>query len=376
MTPPFAHLLTGASGGKPEDPAIDITKAWVEKTFKHPKLLTSCRISPSGRWAAAGGIDAQVHLWDLESDRKLSLEGHSGWVTALAFSADGTRLLSTDSQGGVRAWWVEDSGAVPLWTRKEAHAGWIRAAAASRDGRFFATAGHDRVVRLWSAGDGAKVRELPGHAGEIYSLEFHPDGRSLVSGDLFGKVRHWDLESGKLVREIDASVLHTRGEDFLADVGGVRSMAFDAKGETLACGGLSDAKSNTFCPGAPTVLFYDWATGAQKLKFKAKEDKIDGAVTSLRYLPDGTLAGTAEGQSMGAVWFWKDGESDPFHTISSQSVYGVDLHPDGRRIAATGFETVGRGGNGRHVQRGGYLGNGGQLRLISLLPKPAPAKKK
>lgn len=359
---------------RPQDVPFDLTKAWVAKTFKHPKLITCCRISPSGRWIVAGGIDAQVHLWEIETETKTSLEGHAGWVTAIAFSADGTRMATTDSQGGLRAWWVEDSGAAPLWSSKEAHAGWIRAIAASPDGRFFATAGNDRIVRLWSAADGRKVREFAGHAGEIFSLAFHPDGRSLVSGDMFGKVRHWDVEKGTPVRELDASALHTRGEDFLADVGGVRSMAFDAKGEKLACGGLSDAKSNTFSPGTPTLLVFEWAAGKQTLKSRISGDKVDGAVTSLRYLPDGTLAGTGEGQSMGALWFWKPGEENPFHTVQQQSGYSIDLHPDGRRLAAATFEPIGRGGNGRHVQRGGYVGNGGSVRLYALYAKPVPAK--
>ena len=52
-----------------------------------------------------------------------------------------------------------------------------------------------------------------------------------------------------LVRSLDAGQLHTRKENFLADVGGVRSLSFDKAGGQLACGGMTDAKSNSFCPG-------------------------------------------------------------------------------------------------------------------------------
>ena len=357
---------------------LDPVKAWVAKTFKHPKLVTCCRISPSGRWIVAGAVDSKVHLWDIETEAKTSLEGHAGWVTSIAFSADGTRMLTTDTQGGVRAWWVEDSGAVPLWTAADSHAGWVRASAASPDGRYFATAGNDRVVRLWATADGRKVREFSGHTGEIFSLAFHPDGRSLVSGDMYGKVCHWDVEKGTLVRELDATALHTRGEDFMADVGGVRSMAFDATGERFACGGLSEAKSNTFSPGTPTVIVFDWAAGKPLVKSRIPGDKVDGPVNALRFLPNGTLAGTGEGQSLGALWFWKPGEADPYHSVQQQAGYAIDLHPDGRRLAVATFEPIGRGGNGRHVARGAYLGNGGSVRLFNLFAKPAatkPAKK-
>lgn len=358
-----------------EDAPFDPSKAWVARSLKHAKPLTCCRISPSGRWAVAGGIDAQVHGWDLETEKKTSLPGHSGWVTAVRFSADGTTLASTDTQGGLRAWWVEDLSIVPLWEVPGAHAGWIRAIAASPDGRFFATAGNDRVVRLWSTSDGRRVKELAGHASEVFSLAFHPDGTSLASGDLMGKVRHWDVESGACRREIDASALHTRGEDFMADVGGVRSLAFDASGEKLACGGLSDAKSNTFSPGTPTILVFDWKKGAPAHRYKISSDKVDGPMNDVRFLSDGTLVGTSEALTTGAMWFWKPGDAEPFHTIAGSAGYALDLHPDGRQLAAAVFELVGRGGNGRHAKKGEYVGNAGAVRLIQLSAKPATAKK-
>lgn len=359
-----------------EDAPFDPSKAWVSKSLKHSKPLTCCRISPSGRWAVAGGIDAQVHLWELETEKKTSLSGHTGWVTAVRFAADGTIFASTDTQGGLRAWWLEDSGAVPLWEVRDAHAGWIRAIAASPDGRFFATAGNDRVIRLWSVAGGRKVKELSGATSEVFSLAFHPDGRSLASGEMSGKVRHWDVETGACLRELDAAALHTRGEDFMADVGGVRSLAFDAAGGKLACGGLTDAKSNTFSPGNPTVLILDWKSGAQVHRYRISSDKVDGPMNDVRFLSDGTLAGTSEALTSGAMWFWKPGEAEPFHTIAGSAGYCLDLHPDGRRLAVAVFELVGRGGNGRHAKKGEYVGNAGAVRLVELSAKPAPAKKK
>lgn len=360
----------------PEDAPFDPSKAWVARSLKHPKPLTCCRISPSGRWAVAGGIDAQLHFWNLETEKKTSLPGHTGWVTAVRFAADGTTLASTDTQGLLKAWWVEDLNVVPRWEVRDAHLGWIRAIAASPDGRFFATAGHDRVIRLWSTSDGRKLKELSGHGSEVFSLAFHPDGSSLASGDLMGKIRHWDVDRGTCLREIDASALHTRGEDFMADVGGVRSLAFDAAGAKLACGGLSDAKSNTFSPGNPTILVFDWKSGAQVQKVRIPADKVDGPMNDVLFLADGTLAGTSEALTTGAMWFWKPGEAEPVHTIAGSAGYGFDLHPDGRQLAVVVFELVGRGGNGRHAKKGEYVGNAGAIRLVQLSPKPAPAKKK
>jgi len=332
---------------------IDVAKAKLEKTLSYERMLTCVRFSPCGTYAVAGSVDARVVRWDLKTGARTALEGHRTWVAAVAFLGD--RLLSADLQGRLIC---RDA-----WAIEAPHAEWLRALAVHPDGTRFATGGHDRVARLWSA-DGKLVREFAGHKGYVFSLAFHPDGRSLVTGDLFGTVRHWDLESGKLIREFDLKVLHSRGEEFLADVGGVRSLAFDAAGKRLACSGLREAKSNTFCPGLPTVVVLDWETGERR-QLGVKEDKVDGAATRVRFLSDGTVAATGEGQSQGALWFWKE-SPDPVHALSGQSMYDLDIHPDGGRLAAAVFEAKGRGGNGRHAGRAEYVPNAGAVRLWSL----------
>ena len=45
-----------------------------------------------------------------------------------------------------------------------------------------------------------------------------------------GVVKHWDLAQGTLARDLDAAVLHKYDNTFLVDIGGVRSMAFNAEG--------------------------------------------------------------------------------------------------------------------------------------------------
>lgn len=345
---------------------LDPAKTWVSQTLKHERRLTCCRFSPCGKFVAAGGADGRIHIWDLESEKISTLEGHEGWITALAY---GARLFAVDFHGGLRAW---DETRKPVWS---AHAAGACAMAVSPDGSVVATGGHDRVVRLWSAADGKLLKELAGHAGYVYSLAFHPDGKSLASGDLMGVVKHWDAASGKLVRDLDAALLHTRGPDFLADVGGVRSMAFDREGARLACGGLANAKSNTFCPGEPSVVLFDWASGKTGPALQAKDGKVDGTVNELRFLADGTLAAIGEGMSAAALWFWKPDRAEPFHVVPGTSGYGLDLHPDGLRLAAAVFEARGRGGNGRHADRGGYVANTGAVRIYSLHARPAAKKK-
>ncbi len=364
--------------GAPKPPTFDPAKAWADKVIKHERQLIRCRFSPCGKFVAAGGLDRLVHVWELDSDKKSSFAGHQTWIASLAFNPKGKSLFTSDYHGVIHAWDYAAAGSKPLFTIPKADANITRALAVTLDGRHLLSAGDDTIVRLWDTTTGKLVREFPGHRECVFSLACHPDGKSFVSGDLFGVVKQWNLETGKSTRELDASALHTRKADFIADVGGVRSLAFDATGKLLACGGMKDAESNAFCPGTPMVLVFDWATGKSSLQLKLA-NKADGPVNALRFLPDGTLVGCAETQGPGTeLAFWKTDKDEPFHHLKATSAYDLDLHPDGLRLVTPQFVASGSGGNGaREKFKSKYVANSASLQLFNLYENPkakAPGK--
>jgi WD40 repeat protein len=348
---------------------LDITKAWSDKKYEYERQLTACRFSPCGKYVVAAGFDFHLQRWNLETDERTSLEGHPSWIGDIAFHPDKRRMYSVDYHGGLLCWDYTQDSPKPVWQKSDAHVNRARKVAISPDGRYVATGGNDQLVKLWTP-DGKPISELKGHEGYIFSLLFHPDGKSLLSGDQLGIVRQWDIPSGKQIRELDLTVLHTRKENFLAHVGGVRSLALDASGKLLACGGMTNAKSNSFCPGDPLVVLIDFETGKEKLRLKPSQ-KADGPINSLRFLPDGTLAGVGEGASGASLAFWKTDQAAPIHSVKMNSGYEIDLHPDGLRLAVTRFETNGRGGNGRHSTPEAYISNDGVIDFYNLFEKPS-----
>jgi WD40 repeat protein len=61
--------------------------------------------SPDGRTLAASGVDHAVHLWDVATGKERHrLEGHRGRVAAVAFSADGQRLISGSEDTSLLVW--------------------------------------------------------------------------------------------------------------------------------------------------------------------------------------------------------------------------------------------------------------------------------
>ena len=356
-------------------PALDVKKAWPSRELKHERQLFRAQFSPNGKFIAAGGQDKLVHVWELEGDKKKTLNAHKTWVSSLAFHPKGQRLFTADYLGVIHCWNYEEGGN-PLWTIPNADQDNVRALVVTPDGKYLFSAGDDAIIKVWNPANGKPITRLEGHTECIFSLTVSPDGKHLVSGDLLGSVRQWSIGDWKPERELDAKLLHTRKENFIADVGGARSLAFSNDGKLLAVGGMKEAKSNAFCPGKPTVLIFDWASGKQKIELGIK-GKSDGPFNALRFLEDGTLAGHTEIlHSNSELTFWKTDTPDPLHSINNGSAYDLSLHPDGRQLLVPTYVSGGASGNGARKQhREKYDPNGTNLKIFSLSAKPAEDKK-
>ncbi|HWG43563.1 MAG TPA: WD40 repeat domain-containing protein, partial [Gemmataceae bacterium] len=324
-TPP---PVAGAPGSSPK---IDPAKTHLLKEYKHASPLLGCRFDPSGQFVFAGCQDNSVVRWQLDSAKKTLLASHKSWIRALAFAAKDKLLFSGDYAGRVLIWPMDAEQPKPIRTL-EAHRGWVRALAVSPDGKMFASCGNDHLVKLWSIPDGKLVRELVGHICHVYNIAFHPDGKHLVSADLKGIVKVWNLAKGEVERELDAKILSKYDPTFMADIGGVRSMALSADGGLLACAGITDV-SNAFAGvGKPIVVLFDWATGKQKVLLRPKVN-FQGTAWGVVIHPAGFIAGVGGGNG-GVLWFWKpDNAQDFFRLTLPNNARDLDRHPDGRRLA-------------------------------------------
>ena len=106
-------------------------------------------VQPGRAALASAGDDRTVRLWDPATGaEQATLTGHTGRVTAVAFSPDGRRLASAGEDGTVRLWDPATGAELATLT---GHTGPVTAVAFSPDGRRLASAGEDRTVRLWDS---------------------------------------------------------------------------------------------------------------------------------------------------------------------------------------------------------------------------------
>ncbi|WP_444881614.1 WD40 repeat domain-containing protein [Hyalangium versicolor] len=112
---------------------------------------------------------------------------------SVAYSRDG-RLLAADCGSSVQLWDMESG---TLLRVLQEHEGQVMSVAFSPDGKTLASGSDDATVRLWDADKGTQRRVLKGHSSSVRSVAFSPDGKTLASGSDDATRRLWNIASGE-----------------------------------------------------------------------------------------------------------------------------------------------------------------------------------
>jgi WD40 repeat protein len=332
--------------------------------LKHDRGILGCQYDSASPFLFAGARDYFVHRWDLAkepvveppadpkkkpkvppvpvapADSRIEIAGHESWVGGLSLFNDGDRMATGDFVGRLFVWANRTKEPKPLFSF-EAHKGSIRKVSVSPDGNLVATVGNDGAVLVWKTDAAEKLHlELLGHDCHVYHVAFHPDGKSLISADLKGRVKHWDVETGKLVREIDASLLHTYSVKYEVDVGGIRGMTFNADGSQLCCAGATGEDKGIAHSGDARVLLFDWESG-NLLKELRPEKKEVCTAWGVQFHPDGFIVGSGGSRTGGFLWFWVPDDEVAFHMVKFKlraPGFDVDLAPDQKTLAVANHD--------------------------------------
>ncbi|KIM75212.1 hypothetical protein PILCRDRAFT_13772 [Piloderma croceum F 1598] len=119
------------------------------------------------------------------------LNGHTGTVRSVAFSSDGTCIVSGSSDNSVQVW---DASTGTELKMLNGHTDYVRSVAFSSDGTRIVSGSSDNSVWVWDASMGAELQKLNGHTNYVWSVTFSSDSTCIVSGSEDNSVWVWDLK--------------------------------------------------------------------------------------------------------------------------------------------------------------------------------------
>jgi WD40 repeat protein len=281
---------------------LDLPSGKVRLTLEgHSGLIFALAFSPDGETLASGSCDGSVKLWHLATGRPQKTLNLGQSVSTASFSPDGRTLAvgTWPLQGpnnppwSVSLWDVASGKrlAAELRLRDNVHA-----LAYAPDGRTLAVAANDPVGRLWQPALAGAVVSLPGHQPkEAWAVAFAPDGQTLASAGDDNMVRLWDMATAR-----QRGLL--RGHDSL-----VTCVAVSPDGKRLAAGGFDNV-----------VKVWDLATG-QAVFTGAHQHHVNRVAFS----PDGRLLASSDRQQSVRVWDAATGALRTTLTDHERSVGGL-----------------------------------------------------
>jgi WD40 repeat protein len=354
-------------GGRLASGASDKTVRVWSQDDSEPLAVLVGHDQPVRAVAFAGGLvvsaseDATVRTADpLGAGGMAQWSGPDDYVSALAFSADGTRLLAGTAFMGslalldgtsaklvqsypgcddlVRALAFQPDGQAFVYATEQdpalhrialgdagaldditGHTLSVTSLAFDSSGTRLASGSKERAVRVFELPSGHELVQFARHTGVVQGVAYAPDGSRVASVDAAGGAYVWDARTAQLVATLAEPPTAEGGADSAALI----AVAFAPDGRRVAIGGADRV-----------ARLFDAQTGALVREFLGH----DHTVSALAFLGDERLV---SGSYDGTVRVW-DASSGRLLLVLrvDAEITAVAVAPDGTRIAASAFDNT------------------------------------
>jgi WD40 repeat protein/energy-coupling factor transporter ATP-binding protein EcfA2 len=382
----------------------------------HKVLVTSITFSPDGKKIASGDSDGTIILWDTKTGEPIGppRHGNTGYINSLAFSPDGKWLASTgcheegeygNCKDGDFFVWDNETGKPIIDQPQGAHTGFVNFSpdgktvtlrdwlgtftlwemktrqpigqplaletafvTASPDGKTVAASG-EGGIGLWDVQTGQHIGSLSiENIGLIITMDFSPDGKTLASGDAYGTIILWDVETRQATAILPTSQLEIQSVAYSPDG---KKLASSGRDKTILLWNLANGSGNllyslsdnarsfglTFSPDGDTlishrddgtIIIWDVST-APNTSLKTNQSiarLIDShtdivANSNVAFSPDGKKL-ASPGEDGIRLWNVSTGQpiGQPLGGIQNKALNSIAFSPDGKTVAASGEGTL------------------------------------
>jgi len=352
--------------------AIDGKSSKVIEGSSGPILAMA--LSPDGLSLLTGSSDRRARLIDLASGSvRHTLSGHEGAVNAVAFSPKGDRLATAGADGSLKVWETATGQGIIAFGHTSPNAATLQPIlkVAFENENTIISASADHTLKRWAfEGTWSETKPLGPHVFRVLALDFSPDGTLLATGggdpSRSGEVKIWNVQTGTLVRSLDA--LHSDtvfGVRFSPDGSKLATAAAD---KFLKVVNVADGKElRSFEGHTHHVMAVDWSSDGKKLLTGGADNVLKvwdyetgeqlrtlqpagKQVTAVRWITGKAEVAGASGDALVRLWNADNGGIARNFSGPSDYVFGVGVSRDGKRIVAGGADSFLFLWNGENAQ--------------------------
>jgi WD40 repeat protein len=291
----------------------------------HENWVNSVAFSPDGtRLVSGGGAGAHpLMLWDVTNPsaptRLATLDGKFDYVSSVAFSPDGKHVASAVNDNTILLWDISNPAAPAVVSTLSGHTDLVNSIAFSPDGNKLVSGSDDKSVIIWDVSDPAKPAQLATLSGledRILSVVFNQEGRLLAAGDGANNILLWEVSDPANPSQLATLTGHAFP---------VKSVAFSPSGQELASG--SEDQS---------VILWDISNPSAPTQLSTLEGHKDW-VNVVIFNKDGTQLVSGSEDATIIAWDISDpAKPEKLKTMQGHSsgVESIAFNPDGTQMAS------------------------------------------
>lgn len=339
--------LGGVAGGTQSIVVRNVASGAVIATLLgHEGPLTAVAFSADKTKLISGSADKTARVWNLADPKFPEIAkfvGHTAAISAVAFSADGAQAYSAAADNSLKQWNVAD--AVEVRTLA-GHTQPVSALAVAGPTLYSASA--DGSVRGWKTADGAPAGNFPAGAAAT-SLTVSVDGAALAVGLADKSIKLLSSVDGKLLATLNGTTAAPSSVAISADGQRIASAAADGIRVWNASGALLErfpasaaaSKSVAFTPDGAALVAVDAKNVLQLLTPSLVQIvAAKSEFTSVAFLPDALalLVGAADG----AIGQFAAADLKPMRTFAggAAAVVDIDVSADGKQLAVSSADNA------------------------------------